>query len=113
MLREALKSMGRADLIGNGKKHLIPFWQPEPGSYLAHRRKNRNKQPAEGALLTQHTGLPPRAGTKAGAGTKARAGTKAGKAVTKSTTQSNRAKNKQSGQGKKTAASSRSRRQPG
>jgi len=28
MLRDALKAMGRADLIGNGKKHLIPDWQP-------------------------------------------------------------------------------------
>ena len=28
MLREALKEMGRADLIGNGKKQLIPAWQP-------------------------------------------------------------------------------------
>ncbi|MEQ6340098.1 MAG: YgiQ family radical SAM protein [Gammaproteobacteria bacterium] len=28
LLREALKSMGRADLIGNGKHHLIPAWQP-------------------------------------------------------------------------------------
>jgi len=28
MLREALNKMGRADLIGNGKKHLIPAWQP-------------------------------------------------------------------------------------
>ncbi|NOY16675.1 MAG: YgiQ family radical SAM protein [Gammaproteobacteria bacterium] len=28
ILREALKRMGRADLIGNGKKHLIPSWQP-------------------------------------------------------------------------------------
>lgn len=28
LLREALKKMGRADLIGNGKKHLIPSWQP-------------------------------------------------------------------------------------
>jgi hypothetical protein len=27
-LREALKTMGRADLIGNGKKHLVPAWQP-------------------------------------------------------------------------------------
>jgi uncharacterized radical SAM protein YgiQ len=31
MLREALKSMGRADLIGNGKRHLIPSWQPGNG----------------------------------------------------------------------------------
>jgi uncharacterized radical SAM protein YgiQ len=28
VLREALKAMGRADLIGNGKKHLIPSFQP-------------------------------------------------------------------------------------
>ena len=28
MLREALKRMGRADLIGNGQRHLIPGWQP-------------------------------------------------------------------------------------
>jgi uncharacterized radical SAM protein YgiQ len=29
VLREALKAMGRADLIGNGKKHLIPSFQPK------------------------------------------------------------------------------------
>lgn len=28
ILREALKAMGRADLIGNGKHHLIPSYQP-------------------------------------------------------------------------------------
>jgi radical SAM superfamily enzyme YgiQ (UPF0313 family) len=28
LLREALARMGRADLIGNGKKHLIPSFQP-------------------------------------------------------------------------------------
>jgi uncharacterized radical SAM protein YgiQ len=28
ILREALKNMGRADLIGNGEQHLIPTWQP-------------------------------------------------------------------------------------
>ncbi len=28
VLREALKRMGRADLIGNGKNHLVPAWQP-------------------------------------------------------------------------------------
>ncbi|MCA1979841.1 MAG: YgiQ family radical SAM protein, partial [Thiobacillus sp.] len=28
LLREALKAMGREDLIGNGKKHLIPLYQP-------------------------------------------------------------------------------------
>ncbi|MEJ2308445.1 MAG: YgiQ family radical SAM protein [Gammaproteobacteria bacterium] len=29
LLREALKRMGRADLIGNGRKHLVPSWQPK------------------------------------------------------------------------------------
>jgi hypothetical protein len=28
LLREALRNMGRADLIGNGKKHLVPSYQP-------------------------------------------------------------------------------------
>jgi radical SAM superfamily enzyme YgiQ (UPF0313 family) len=31
LLREALQRMGRADLIGNGKRHLIPRFQP-PGT---------------------------------------------------------------------------------
>jgi hypothetical protein len=29
LLRDALKEMGRADLIGNGKRHLVPAWQPD------------------------------------------------------------------------------------
>ncbi len=29
LLREALNEMGRSDLIGNGKRHLIPAWQPQ------------------------------------------------------------------------------------
>jgi len=29
ILRETLKRMGRADLIGSGKRHLIPGWQPD------------------------------------------------------------------------------------
>lgn len=28
LLRAALKRLGRADLIGNGKQHLVPAWQP-------------------------------------------------------------------------------------
>ncbi len=31
LLRDALKRMGRADLIGNGKRHLVPRWQPGKG----------------------------------------------------------------------------------
>jgi hypothetical protein len=73
-LREALKAMGRADLIGNGKHHLIPSYQPlTDGSYESARRKNSTgakpaakpakpaATPRKGQLLTQHTGLPPRA----------------------------------------------------
>ena len=32
ILREALKKMGRSDLIGNGKRHLVPAWQPASSS---------------------------------------------------------------------------------
>ena len=67
LLREALKSLGRADLIGNGKHHLIPLFQPATdGSYRSARRKNSTPVPAraaavaKGRILTQHTGLPPR-----------------------------------------------------
>ncbi len=68
LLREALKAMGRADLIGNGKLHLIPTFQPlNDGSYSSARRKNstdatvKSAPVLKGRLLTQHTGLPPRA----------------------------------------------------
>ena len=84
LLREALKAMGRADLIGNGKHHLIPTFQPvTDGTYVSARKKNSfapglktkgrtggsaatgltssaSVQPRKGTLLTQHTGLPPR-----------------------------------------------------
>ena len=108
VLRDALKAMGRADLIGNGKQHLIPTFQPlVDGSYQSARKKNstsakpgggglgytvnkdgkavalaprrpqaqqepkgdvrfRSAQPPKaGQMLTQHTGLPPRAGVSA------------------------------------------------
>ena len=67
LLRDALKTMGRADLIGNGKQHLIPTYQPvTDGSYTSARRKNStpSRTPRAGTLLTQHTGLPPRPGTR-------------------------------------------------
>ncbi len=67
LLRDALKTMGRADLIGNGKHHLIPTFQPlVDGSYQSARRKNSTSvalkiaAPVKGRILTQHTGLPPR-----------------------------------------------------
>ena len=67
LLREALKKLGRADLIGNGKHQLIPTYQPAAGTgYVSTRRKNstaagsRRSSVTQGRLLTQHTGLPPR-----------------------------------------------------
>jgi uncharacterized radical SAM protein YgiQ len=48
LLRDALKRMGRADLIGNGKQHLIPAYQPVGGRAATSMRPFR----------TQHTGLP-------------------------------------------------------
>jgi len=69
LLREALKTMGRADLIGNGKHHLIPTYQPlTDGGYTSARKKNstttavvtKSAPVVKGRLLTQHTGLPPR-----------------------------------------------------
>jgi radical SAM superfamily enzyme YgiQ (UPF0313 family) len=68
LLREALKAMGRADLIGNGRHHLIPTFQPlNDGGYSSARRKNSTVAPVKqaspvpkGRMLTQHTGLPPR-----------------------------------------------------
>ncbi|CAN7371963.1 YgiQ family radical SAM protein [Variovorax paradoxus] len=89
LLREALKSMGRADLIGNGKHHLIPTWQPlTDGGYTSARRKNSTSapvaakapvrlapvKPSKGHILTQHTGLPPRDNGSAPAPRKAPAG---------------------------------------
>ncbi len=72
LLREALKTLGRADLIGNGKHQLIPTYQPAAGtSYVSARRKNstvagaRSSPVTQGRVLTQHTGLPPRPGTVA------------------------------------------------
>jgi uncharacterized radical SAM protein YgiQ len=48
MLREALKRMGRADLIGNGKHHLVPRYQPQGTGKLAEGRRAKR-------FRTQHT----------------------------------------------------------
>jgi uncharacterized radical SAM protein YgiQ len=58
VLREALRRMGRTDLIGGGKQQLVPSWQP------AHTGRDRRSRIQPGVALTQHTGLPPRAGTR-------------------------------------------------
>ncbi len=73
VLREALRKMGRTDLIGSGKHQLVPSWQPAgTGQARAPRHSSRRGPPEEargdgrgsriqpGVALTQHTGLPPR-----------------------------------------------------
>jgi uncharacterized radical SAM protein YgiQ len=50
VLREALRRMGRADLIGNGQRHLVPPWQPGAGDTRAKPRGKRAKP-----FRTQHT----------------------------------------------------------
>ncbi len=56
LLREALRAMGRADLIGPGKRHLIPAWQPagtgtaslphKPGSTARSGKRLQQSAPA-------------------------------------------------------------------
>ena len=70
LLREALKRMGRADLIGNGRQHLVPAYQPLRGAAAA-------ASSPSGRFRTQHTGLPivrggRRPGGKRGGASKAR-----------------------------------------
>ena len=55
LLRDALKRMGRADLIGNGKHHLIPAYQPLGTGIRPEGMRQRGAK----TFRTQHTGLPP------------------------------------------------------
>jgi hypothetical protein len=55
LLREALRQMGRSDLIGNGRHQLIPTYQPI-GTGRAH--EGQRKKPLARPFRTQHTGLP-------------------------------------------------------
>ncbi|HTQ35634.1 MAG TPA: YgiQ family radical SAM protein [Steroidobacteraceae bacterium] len=70
MLREALRRMGRARLIGNGPNHLIPAYQPPGTGQFAEGQRRAGGKIATAAgdrprsvkpsqpLRTQHTGLP-------------------------------------------------------
>ncbi len=64
MLRAALKRLGRAELIGDGPRHLVPAHQPDnTRDYASPRRKNSqgsHRRRTAKRALTQHTGLPPR-----------------------------------------------------
>jgi uncharacterized radical SAM protein YgiQ len=64
VLREALRRMGRADLIGNGKQQLVPGYQPagtggaEEGARKPPRGGGANRPVQGRPFKTQHTGLP-------------------------------------------------------
>lgn len=55
LLREALKKMGRADLIGNGKHHLIPTWQPAGTGESGGEGKRTGKKFGQQTFLTKYT----------------------------------------------------------
>jgi uncharacterized radical SAM protein YgiQ len=57
-LRDALKRMGRADLIGPGKHHLVPAYQPLGTGRQPEGARRAGKYQT---MRTQHTGLPPAA----------------------------------------------------
>jgi hypothetical protein len=59
LLREALRRMGRADLIGSGRLQLIPSYQPPAAATHAKPAgaKRAAARPAH-PIRTQHTGLP-------------------------------------------------------
>jgi uncharacterized radical SAM protein YgiQ len=54
LLREALRRMGRADLIGSGKQQLIPMYQP-PGTGTAPEGTRRPAKQKIKAFRTQHS----------------------------------------------------------
>lgn len=47
LLRDALHAMGRDDLIGNGKHHLIPRWQPRASGGEAITSRGQKKRPEQ------------------------------------------------------------------
>jgi uncharacterized radical SAM protein YgiQ len=58
ILRKALKKLGRADLIGNGKLHLVPPRQPG--------KRHQRVPPDSRSFVTQHNGLPRNSQARAG-----------------------------------------------
>ncbi len=53
LLREALKSMGRADLIGPGKHHLIPDWQPAGTGTTGGEGRRMGRKKGDQVFLTK------------------------------------------------------------
>ena len=83
LLREALKEMGREDLIGNSKKHLIPLYQPagtgkQPEGTRTPRAEGARGKPGHGKSGPSGSGqdrsAQPKPGTSKPAPTKAGSG---------------------------------------
>ncbi|MCC7313068.1 MAG: YgiQ family radical SAM protein [Sulfuritalea sp.] len=60
LLREALKTMGRADLIGPGKRHLVPAWQPAGtgAASLAHGERAHTAESRQKSALAARRPTP-------------------------------------------------------
>jgi len=56
LLRDALKQMGRADLIGPGKHHLIPAWQPAGTGGSGGEGTRMGRKHGRQVFLTQPSG---------------------------------------------------------
>jgi uncharacterized radical SAM protein YgiQ len=65
LLREALQQMRRADLIGNGRKQLIPFFQPT-GTGLRGEPQTRTKTGSPALRRVRRSSLATRSGTPRG-----------------------------------------------
>ena len=56
VLREALKQMGREDLIGPGKKHLVPAWQPRGTGKKGGEGRRTGRKKGGQEFMTTHAG---------------------------------------------------------
>lgn len=54
MLREALKDLGRSDLIGNGKKHLVPSYQPKGTGRTGGEGTRKGRKRGRQSFMTKH-----------------------------------------------------------
>jgi radical SAM superfamily enzyme YgiQ (UPF0313 family) len=54
MLREALKRMGREELIGSGKQQLVPRYQPRGTGTLHEGQRGRRPKKHSQSFRTQH-----------------------------------------------------------
>lgn len=61
LLREALKQMGRADLIGNSKNHLIPLYQPKGTGFAGGEGKRLGKKHQQQSFTTKGVFTRPKA----------------------------------------------------